>query len=271
MAHREVARECNAPSSLLLHRLIAEANMSSLLVPFAVLAIIVGLIAYGYWWHNHGDGKRQRDRVNQESKDRAALVHARGWRYEVPESGDIKYRIHGRTPSGLAWELYYDSDHSSSSSTPKLKILVPELGRQKWMWAINDRPTFDVVQKKAVKAIISGIAGAASLFSDKMKEKTAFFNNAKAQNAGSQAFQARYVLVSDNTRWNSLIDADVERAILHWPAYKGSMSRPDICLSAELGPGGLEVKLYVDGPSMEVIDQIVTLGERLADKARMML
>lgn len=245
--------------------------MPSFVVPLIVFAIIVGLIAYGYWWHNHGDGKRHRDRASQEAKDRAALVHARGWRYEVAESGDIKYRIFGRTPGGLAWEIYYDSDHSSSSSTAKLQFKVVELDRQKWLWSVNDRPTYDIVQKKAVKAIITGIAGAVSMFSDKMKEKTAFFNNAKAQNAGSQAFQARYVLVSDSARWNSLIDAEVERAILHWPEYKGSMSRPDNCLSAELGPGGMEVKLYVDGPSIEVIDHVVALGERLADKARMML
>jgi hypothetical protein len=246
-----------------------EINMPGFVVPLIVVTIIVGLIAYGYWWQNYGDGKRQRERADQEAKDRESLVQERGWRYDVPESGDIKYRVHGRTPGGLAWELYYDSDHSSSSSTPKLKFLVAELGRQKWMWAINDRPTFDLVQKKAVKAIISGLAGAASLFSDKLKEKTAFFNNAKAQNAGSQAFQARYVLVSDSARWNSLIDAEVERAILHWPAYKGSMSRVDNCVSAELGPVGMEVKLYVDGPSMEVIDHMVALGGRLADKARM--
>jgi hypothetical protein len=245
--------------------------MSSFFIPFAVLTIIVGLIAYGYWWNKHGGGKRQRERAEQEAKDRAAYVEARGWHYEVPETGDIKYRIYGRSPGGLAWELYYDSDHSSSSSTPKLKFKVPELDRQKWLWSINDRPTFDVVQKKAVKAIISGIAGAVSMFSDKMKEKTAFFNNAKAQNAGSQAFQARYVLVSDSARWNSLIDADTEAAILRWPTYKGSMSRPDNCLSAEFGPGGMEVQLYVDGPSREVVDQIIALGERLADRARMML
>ena len=245
--------------------------MSSLLVPLAAFAIFVGLIAYGYWWHNHGDGKRQRECANQEAKDRAALVEVRGWRYEVPESGDIKYRIYGRKPGGLAWELHCDSDHSSSSSTPKLMFKVPELDRQKWIWSINDRPTFDIVQKKAVKAVISGLASAVSLFSDTMKAKTAFFNNAKAQNAGSQAFQARYVLASETARWNSLIDAEVERAILDWPTYKGSMSRVDNCLSAELGPVGMEVKLYVDGPSMEVIDHIVALGERLADKARMML
>jgi hypothetical protein len=33
----------------------------------------------------------------------------------------------------------------------------------------------------------------------------------------------------------------------------------------------MEVKLYVDGPSIEVIDHVVALGEKLADKARMML
>lgn len=234
-----------------------------------VILIIVGLVAYGYWRQNYGDGKHQRERAIIDANGRAAHAAARGWRYEAPESGDIKYRIHGRSPGGLAWELYYDSDQSSSSPTPKIKFLVAELGRQKWMWAINDKPTFDVVQRKAVKAIISGLAGAARLFSDKLKEETAFFNNAKAQNAGSQAFQARYVLVSDSARWNSLIDADIERDILHWPTYNGSMGRPDNCLSAGMEPGGMQVKLYVDGPSMEVIDHIVALGERLADKARM--
>lgn len=105
-------------------------------------------------------------------------------------------------------------------------------------------------------------------FSDKLKKRQ-HFNDAKAQNAGSQVFQARCVLASDSTRWNSLIDADIERAILHWPTYKGSVSRSDNCLSAGMEPGGVQVQLYVDGPSMEVIDHIVVLGERLADKARM--
>ncbi len=243
--------------------------MSGYVIPLLFVVIFASLIAYGYWWHNYGDGKRQRELAIQDAKARASQVEARGWRYEVPESGDIKYRIHGRTPGGLAWELYYDSDHSSSSSTPKLKFIVPELDRPNWLWSINDRPTFDLVQKKAVKAVINGLAGAVSLFSDKMKAKTAFFNDAKAQGAGSQTFRSRYVLVSATAKWNSLIDSEIERAILNWPPFKGSMTQHDNCLSAEMRPGGMEVKLYVDGPSMEVIDHMVGLGERLADKARM--
>ena len=45
--------------------------MLTFLAPLTVAVLIAGLIAYGYWWHNHGDGKRHRDRANQESKDRA--------------------------------------------------------------------------------------------------------------------------------------------------------------------------------------------------------
>ncbi len=243
--------------------------MPAFVVPAIVVAVIAGLIAYGYWWYHYGDGKQQRERALKDAADRAAHVAARGWRYEVPETGDIKYRIHGRTPGGLAWEVYYDSDHSSSSSTPKLKFTVAELDRQSWMWSINDRPTFDLVQKKAVKALIGGLAGAVSLFTDKLKAKTAFYNEAKAQDAGSQAFRARYVLVATTSKWNALIDAEIERAILNLPPFKASMTRADNCLSSEMGPGGMEVKLYVDGPSVEVIDHIVALGERLADKARM--
>lgn len=52
-----------------------------------------------------------------------ALVHARGWRYEVPENGDIKYRIFGRTPGGQAWEIYYDSEPE------KLKMNSPATKR----------------------------------------------------------------------------------------------------------------------------------------------
>jgi hypothetical protein len=224
------------------------------------------LIGYGYWWQNHGDGKRQREKAAQQAKDRERLVRARGWRYTTIESGDIKYRIEGNLANGAAWTIEYDSDHSSSSSRPKLMFLAKSLGREGWLWSISDRKTFKITQHWAARSLILGLAKLISLGSDKLKGKTTFFQESKVLPAGSAAFRERFVLVSMSPRYTRLVDHEVEKMILEWPEFTQSMSMRDNCISAELGPQGLQVQLYADAPSMAVIEHMVKLGNALASR-----
>lgn len=228
------------------------------------LAVIAGLIGYGWWWHNHGDGKRQREREAAAQAARAASVRARGWSYTEEATGDIKYRIHGKTEEGAAWEVFYDSDHRSSSSRPKLVFICESLRVAEDVWHINDRKSFDLMQKRVVKMLFTGVAKLVSALHDDTARKTRFFEKATAQPAGSQAFQARFVVVATDSRWKGLVTGEIERAILTWPAMTTSMTWPDNAFSANLDAKGLRVQLQADAPSLDVITQMIHLGQALA-------
>lgn len=240
--------------------------MSPLIIVAIVVAGIVGMIGYGYWWHNFGDGKAQRDAEAKQASERKSRLLARGWEYEEVSEGDIRYRVRGRTEEGIEWVLHYDTDHSSSSSTPELLFRAASLATGHYVWHIDDRPSFELVQGKVMKAVISGLASVVSKLSETIRIKNEFYAAAKALPVGGSTFSKRFVLVAADARWSSLVDFETERLILNLPPFKPGMTRADNCLSAGLDPQGLMVKLYVDGPSTAVIEHIIRLGEALADR-----
>jgi len=241
--------------------------MSTYLVPTIVVVCIVAAIAYGYWWSAFGDGKRIREQEGRDADDRAKRLRARGWVYEAIETGDIKYRVRGVTEGGVAWELHYDTDHSSSSSNAELIFRAPTLARGTRVWHIDDRPSFEMARGRVVKTIISRLGNLVGQFSDQLKAKTAFFESAREIPAGGSAFRKRYVVVAAEDRWAGLINFETERMILNWPTYKSSMSRPDNAFSAGLEPDGLRIKLFVDAPSLAVIEHVIRLGQALTEKS----
>ncbi|MDX2220145.1 MAG: hypothetical protein SF172_14105 [Burkholderiales bacterium] len=242
--------------------------MSSQLVyiPFLlIVSLMVAALGYVWWWNTRGGGKLERDRQDAESRRRAPRLQMNGWRYNGTPDGDIRYRVYGTSPGGLKWKLEYDSDHSSSSSSPRLRLLVDSLTCAEHEWELMDRWSFDLSRKGVAGALIGGIAAIGSALSRDMAKKRDFFLGAEPRPVGSFALRERFVVVAASSRYDALIDAETEGRILNWPEFKGSMSKPDNCLSAGLRPNGMEVKLYVDGPSVEVIEQVVRLGEALAD------
>ena len=232
-----------------------------------IVAIMVAALAYGWWWNTRGGGKLARDRQEAESRRRAPRLQMNGWRYDGTHDGDIRYRVYSTTPGGLKWKLEYDSDHSSSSSSPKLRFLVDSLASVEHEWELMDRWSFDLSRKGVAGAFIGGIAAIGSALSRDVAKKRDFFLGADARPAGSAALRERFVLIAESARYDALIDPQTEARILTWPEFTQSLSKRDNCLSAGLRPDGMEVKLYVDGPSVEVIEQLVRLGEALADRS----
>lgn len=235
------------------------------------IAFVVGfaaLFAYGWWSYHYGDGKRQREREAEEALQRQRRVEFEGWDYESRATGDIKYLITGRLDDGADWVLRYDSDHSSSSSSPKLIFEMEALPSPDEEWHITDTKTYDVMQKRAVKMVISGLSALIGSVHARTARKRMFFEAARAQQAGSVSFQARYVLVAIEPRWRLIVDDQTERLMLRWPAFKTTMTWRDNALSAEKGERGLHVQLFVESPSFEVIQQVITLGRHLADRHR---
>ncbi|MFN7221456.1 MAG: hypothetical protein ACK5UX_12565 [Burkholderiales bacterium] len=244
--------------------------MSPVLSVALIVAGFVGVIGYGYWWYNFGDGKSQRDAEAKQASDRKSRLLARGWDYEEVGEGDIRYRVRGRTEEGVEWVLHYDTDHSSSSSTPELLFRAPSLATGHYVWHIDDRPSFELAQGKVMKAIISGLASVVSKLSETIRIKSEFYATAKPLPVGGATFSKRFVLVAADARWSPLVDFETERLILNVPPFKPGMTRADNSLSAGLDPQGLMVKLYADAPSTAVIEHIIRLGETLADRCARM-
>lgn len=230
-----------------------------------IAGLVAAFIGYAWWWNQHGGGKEERERQELESRRRGPRLQMNGWRYDDTHEGDIRYRVHGTSPGGLAWTLEYDSDHSSSSSSPRLIFRVEALSCGDHEWNLMDRWSFDLTRKGVGGALVGGLSAIGGALSKAFARKREFYLNAAERPVGSAALRGRFVLIAESARYDNLIDAATESRILSWPEFKQSMSKRDNCLSAELGPEGLDVKLYADGPSVEVIEQMVRLGEALAD------
>lgn len=244
----------------------AMANKSTAIVFLFLIIAAACAIAYGYWWNKHGGGRTKREQEEKRKLARAASIRARGWQYDGAIDGNIHYRISGTTESGLAWRIVYDADQSSSSSSPKLIFSAPVAAQHGYAWFIHDRKTYDIMQKSAVRAVVGGLATMAGAFAASVKLKRDFYLNSQPISAGSAEFRQRYALVGNDLRWASLIEPEIERRMLEWPAFKQSMSMRDNCFCAELGPTGLSITLYADAPDLAVIEHMARLGQPLLEK-----
>lgn len=243
------------------------ANKSTAFVFLFIIIAVVGGLIYAWWWSNHGGGKTRREQEEKRKAARAASIRARGWKYDGTIDGNIHYRISATTENGRTWKMFYDSDHSSSSSSPKLVFSAPLTVKDGYAWFIHDRKTWEIMQKTGVRVLVGGLAKLAGAFSDGVKAKGDFYLDAQPIPAGSAEFRQRYVLVGQDVRWASLIEPEIERRMLEWPDFKQSMSMRDNCFSAELGPEGLSIKLYADAPDLAVIDHMARLGQQMLEKA----
>lgn len=244
-------------------------GMTSALPAFTLFAVaIVVLIGLAIWSATSRAAVAERKRAEEESRQRAARAARRDWRYDATPQGDIRYRLHGTTPGGCDWSLEYDSDHSSSSSSPRLVFRAPRAGNGERAWAISDRGAHDMVRQGIGKVVIGGLAKLISLASNDMRDKRDFFFAAAEVETGIAEWQQRYVLIAQPGRFKRLVDRALARRILQWPAFKPTMSKKDNCFGAEAGPRGVQAHLYADGPSFEVIEHLVRIGEALADGTR---
>jgi hypothetical protein len=239
--------------------------MSALIFFILIVALVAGIFAYAWWWNQHGGGKAAREQQEADAVKRGTRLKMNGWRYDPTHDGDIRYTISGTTPAGLAWKLVYDSDHSSSSSSPKLIFKVAGLKPATIQWQIMDRWSYDLTKKGLAGKVLGGLARLGGAMSAKLEERRQFHYASDERPVGSATLRSRYVLIAKDARYDALISPEVERMVLNWPPYQGSMTKPDNCLSAGLEEEGMQVMLHADGPSVEVIEQVVRLGMALAD------
>jgi len=234
--------------------------------PPALIAGMVLLLAYAFWSYFFGRGRRQRAAARAGHADRDRYAQAQGWRHEKVERGGADYRFHGSSPGGRDWIIEYDDDRPGKHPIPKLHFRMPQPGRTGIDWRICDRRSFQLMHSPFGR-LVSGFFVALVAGLDKARSE---YHEAPQRSqeipAGSAAFRERYVLFGTDTGAARLVDAELERLWLLWPAFEPSRSRSDNCIAASLGPAGLEVTIACREPSTEVVAHLAALGQLLADR-----
>lgn len=231
----------------------------------AVSVVVLAAMA-GFVWLAHAN---RASRISEEAVRRTREQRARalGWRYDGTHDGDIRYRMFGTSPGGLAWELKFDSDHSSSSSQPKLVWTAASLKGDGTVFHLGSRKVFEVLTGATLKKLASFASSLFGQFSASVEDYNEFVQAARPAQGGSTRFRSRFVVAARPGELPAdLIDGELERLILAWPAPMPRRFAPEQDVCAWLDRRGLRVECRIDGPSMRVCEQVVRLGERLGDR-----
>lgn len=237
------------------------------LLPFVTIAgIVLAGLGWALWSDRFGSGREARERQEKLAAQRPMRARAKGWRYDDTAEGDIRYRLHGTSPGGRAWTIAYDSDHSSSTSRPKLVFRAPHAGRDGIQWRLSSRRAYESLSGGAGRAILGALASVLARHSTTFAAHREFMQRAREIPAGSTRFRQRYVLYGVDSSAATLIDGDVERLVLAWPKFASGSANGDDALTLSLDADSLDATLACDGPTFEVIEHLAALGERLLDR-----
>lgn len=228
----------------------------------AFLALFAGLWA---WTVAHGRERARRDdRLRIERERRAREL---GWRYDPTHDGDIRYRLGGTSPGGIEWRMHYDSDHSSSSSRPKLVWRAAALRAERTELALAAKRAYDAFTSGPGRTLVAGAAAVFGWLSrGKLGDFRDFVHEARPLAGGSARLRRRFVLAARDARYAGTIDAEVERLLLDWPRVDGKPFDPEHRLTGWLDGEGLRFECAIDGPPMAVCEQLARLGAAFADR-----
>jgi hypothetical protein len=208
--------------------------------------------------------KKQADRPLSALRERRASEL--GWRYDGAYEGDIRYRFFGTTSNGQAWELYYDSDASSTGAQPKLVWQIASLRSKQIEFQISHARGFDAMRTGAGKHVASFAAGLASAVgSSSVRQAMLFLKEAVAQPVGTARFRTRFtVMARDRAGVERLLDNESERLLLNWPKSVEKKFDPFKQVSVFHDLKGLRIECRYDATDMPLVEHIVKLGTALS-------
>jgi hypothetical protein len=237
-------------------------------VDYTVVLVIAGfflaVIFVMLWAKNQNAQKIARDKPQAALRERRA--RELGWRYDPTYDGDIRYRFSGSTRHGLPWEMRYDSDASSSSSTPKLIFEIPSLRVMQTSFEISQGKAFELMQGSGARKVASVAASIAwAVGSAVAQDVISFYSDAKIQPQGSLRFRNKWKVMARNLAdVSGLVDAETEDLLLNWPTTVERQFDPQGSVVVTRGPKGLQVECKYDSSDMPLFEHIVKLGEAIA-------
>jgi hypothetical protein len=235
----------------------------------AFVTVFVGLFV----WIIVAGRRQAADREALEQRERGVRERrARdlGWRYDSVSDGDIRYRFEGATADGQRWSMKFDSDASSSSSSPKLVWTAAGVAASRLELMIDHRSQLEGLTTGTARKMI----GAANFVLGRvvgasLQDLHAFAQDAHVQVASPTKADSFAVAARDAGFARALLrDADLLRLLATWPSGLRKGLGASRAVSAKLDRDGLTVTLRVDAPPMAACEQLARLGEALAARLR---
>jgi hypothetical protein len=216
--------------------------------------------------------KIYKSRAEQRDKPlsdyRASRAMELGWRYQGTYEGDIRYRFSGSTATGQPWELRYDSDASSSNSTPKIIWEITALKAKRIEFIISKAQTDDILQNsvgRSMAATISLISRAVGASDNGYAD---FLKAESSQPIGSYRLRQKFRIRARTSQdVLHLFDTKIESLMLNWPNTVEKNFDPH-SVKITQDAKSLRIEFGYDTSDMPLFEHVVKLGSEIASKIR---
>lgn len=215
--------------------------------------IVIALFRYG---------KEYNEKIAREKQALVEFVHRSGWRIEHPEKGDIEWII-----SDKGWQLKYDTDSSSDSSTPKLIFESSVPAKKGHRFAVLSEQGYKMMNHPMFKNLTSGIEKFARFAGMKdaqlqLNELIEILAHNHSTEFGTTQTQKMILVAESSDTIYHLKQTDLARQFQNaFGPEKVRMHENNTRISWL--SSGLEVQMYVTKPTKEQVKRITELGQYL--------
>jgi hypothetical protein len=224
------------------------------------LAVLSGFFALGYGLYRHGVLSKR------HAEERRRRARELGWAYDDTPEGNIDFRLSG-TSHNIRWELVYDSDRSSSESSPRVY----------WRW--RERPVRRIemalmsaaADKIAFGPLGRSIIGFARKFGVKSKshpDGDDFYDHALKVESDLSVFQEQWIVRARRpSLFRSIASHDIAALLTQWPssAYRKPFN-PAVTVNLLYDHDGLTLECSLGVLEMPLLEHLVKLGTAVAVK-----
>jgi hypothetical protein len=235
-------------------------NGPSLFSVFITLAVIAGFLALGYGLYRHGV------LIKRHAEERRQRARELGWSYDDTPDGNIDFRLSG-TSRNIRWELVYDSDRSSSESSPRVV----------WRW--RDRPVRRIemalmsaaADKIAFGPIGRNIIGFARKLGVKSKshpDGDDFYDHALKVESDLSVFQDQWIVRARRpSLFRSVASHEIASLLTGWPpSVHHRHLNPAVTVNLLYDHEGLTLECSLGVLEMSLLEHLVKLGTAVAVK-----
>jgi hypothetical protein len=226
--------------------------------------VVLGAVAGGLAWLV----AKEREHERQRDFDRA--VHARklGWTYVGQRIGRVDFRFAGDA-SGIAWQMWYDSDRGDESPTPRAYWQCANLKTSALALVIIGRRRFELESGligQLLMEVTSGVARAIS-GAEARSDKSDFYQSAMFLMEGLPGFGERFAVAIAPEMPRGWIDAELQSLLMQWPAvavehgFKGEET-----VEINLNADGLKIVVQRMPQEFACWEHLAQLGVHLAQR-----
>lgn len=230
--------------------------------------IILGIVFFGILLLIP-KAREYQEKIAREEAAIQTLVNAQGWRITRPEKGDVKWVIQTHN-----WQLIYDADSSSDSSTPHLQWIAPTPAEAKARFVVLTEAGLKMMRHPFTRKAFTKLQGFAekhartklktTLAQPQIANPQEIFEILDSKNEATivEVNKKKLVLAaSSHTSLQAVKNSDIPRLLSAVIANEKLHISDNTERLAQFS-NRIEIKTYVTRPTADLIKSIVQLGEQ---------